>query len=204
MTLGGTAKPRQLCISNGDLWYWDAAIEEPRSQLFEQLQQTIQWQQHQVRVFGRSWPAPRLSAWYGDPAARYRYSGLELEPLSWTPVLSELRGLVESLTRCRFNSVLLNRYRDGQDGMGWHSDDEPELGSNPQIAALSFGAQRRFVMRRRDHHDDRIELTLADRSLLLMGASTQQYWQHSLPKTRRMTAERISLTFRLVSLPQPD
>ena len=193
-----TSNPRQLEIADGELWFWDSILDDPDHRIFALLQSTVEWQQHQVYVFGQTWPAPRLSAWYGDPIARYQYSGLKLEPRPWMSALTQLRDLVESRTGCHFNSVLLNRYRDGRDGMGWHSDDEPELGGRPQIAALSLGVSRRFLMRRRDRRDERLELSLGNTSLLLMNAPTQQFWQHSLPKTRRPTGERISLTFRLV------
>lgn len=171
-------------------------MDGPQHKLFDGLRRRVRWQQHQVKVFGRRWPAPRLSAWYGEPGAEYRYSGLRLTPLPWLDELARLRELVERITGARFNAVLLNRYRHGQDGMGWHSDDEPELGPTPTVAALSLGETRTLLLRRRDGQGSNIALELGDTSLLLMQAPLQQYWQHCLPKTRRPIGERISLTFR--------
>jgi alkylated DNA repair dioxygenase AlkB len=140
---------------------------------------------------------PRLSAWYGDAGAVYTYSGLRLEPLPWTPVLLEIKQATERLSGTRFNSVLLNLYRDGQDSMGWHSDDEPELGPEPVIASVSLGALRRFVFQHKKRRW-RIALDLEPGSVLLMAGATQHHWRHALPKTRRPVAPRINLTFRTI------
>lgn len=155
------------------------------------------WEQHQLVLFGRRIAAPRLSAWYGDADAVYAYSGLQLSPQPWTALLNEIRQRVEALASARFNSVLLNRYRDGNDSMGWHSDDEPELGRNPIIASVSFGATRRFKFRHRKQ-GLRATLDLDDGSVLVMAGSTQHHWQHHLPKTKKALAPRINLTFRRV------
>ena len=168
--------------------------------LLAQLTAETVWEQRSIRLFGRLVPQPRLTAWYGDPAARYTYSGLAWEPRPWTAALRALRQRVEAATGARYNSVLLNLYRDGRDGMGWHSDDEPELGPAPAIASLSLGATRRFRLRpRAGRPHSPLGLALPGGSLLLMRGPTQQHWQHALPKTARPTGPRLNLTFRWVS-----
>ena len=162
----------------------------------------IEWQQKSIKIFNRVIPEPRLNAWYGDEDAVYTYSGLMNYPLPWIPVLLDLKYHVEQVTQTSFNSVLLNRYRNGQDSMGWHSDDEPELGQNPVIASLSFGATRQFQFKHRTNkqlHLHRISLSAG--SLLVMSGTTQQYWKHCLPKVRlsESVGERVNLTFRYIA-----
>ena len=167
--------------------------------LLAQLTAEVAWDQRSIRLYGREMPQPRLTAWYGDPAARYTYSGLAWEPRPWTPALLALRQRVETATGARFNSVLLNQYRDGRDSMGWHADDEPELGPAPAIASLSLGAARRFRLRpRAGLAHPPLSLDLPGGSLLLMRGPTQQHWQHALPKTARLVGPRLNLTFRWV------
>lgn len=164
----------------------------------------VPWEQHHVRIRGRRIPSPRLSAWYGDAGADYTYSGLALRPRPWTGPIAELKGRVEVAAGCAFNSVLANLYRNGADSMGWHSDDEPELGARPTIASLSVGATRRFRLRHRQRRDlDPVEVSLEHGSLLVMRGSTQQHWKHQVPKTARVHAPRVNLTFRTVALAGP-
>ena len=161
----------------------------------------IHWQQKSIKIFNRIIPEPRLNAWYGDEKAIYTYSGLVNHPLPWIPVLLELKKHVELITQASFNSVLLNRYRNGSDSMGWHSDDEPELGINPVIASLSFGATRQFQFKHRYHKQLPIyQLLLTSGSLLVMRGTTQKYWKHCLPKVclSKPVGERINLTFRYI------
>ena len=173
--------------------------------LFAQLSAEVAWEQRCIRIYGKEMPQPRLTAWYGDPAARYSYSGLVWEPRPWTPALLALRQRLEAATGHRFNSVLLNHYRHGRDSMGWHADDEPELGPTPAIASLSLGATRRFRLRARRVPTGPAEtppplgLDLPGGSLLLMRGLTQQHWQHALPKTARPVGPRLNLTFRWVA-----
>lgn len=146
-------------------------------------------------MFGKETLLPRLTAWYGDKA--YSYSGLKNEPQPWLPVLLQLKEQVEQATNYGYNSVLLNFYPHGQSGMGWHSDDEPELGPEPTIASVSFGAARRFGFKHRHNKAQANQyITLEDGSLLLMQGATQQNWLHSITKTARPTGSRINLTFR--------
>lgn len=182
---------------DADLHYIEAAIPFPDCDtVFRTLRDEIDWQQHRITLFGRDIPCPRKSAWIGDPNAVYRYSGMQLQPAPWTWLLMNLRDRVERLAGARFNSVLLNLYRDGRDSMGWHADDEPELGECPTIASLSLGAPRRFSLRRPDNPG--LRLMLAPGSLLIMAGQTQKHWQHAVPKTRKAVGERINLTFRLI------
>lgn len=163
------------------------------------LLRDIPWEVHRIRMFGRLVDSPRLSCWMGDPDARYRYSGADFLPHPWADVLTPVRDRLQEELCAPINSVLLNRYRSGTDSMGWHSDDEPELGPQPVIASLSLGAARRFLLRRRDDHARKASYLLGHGDLLVMSGSTQAHYQHSLPKSTRVQAERINLTFRLIT-----
>ena len=170
--------------------------------LLTQLTAEVAWEQRSIRIFGQEIPQPRLTAWYGDPEARYTYSGLRWEPRPWLPALQALRQRVAAATNGPYNSVLLNLYRDGRDSMGWHADDEPELGSAPAIASLSLGATRRFRLRPvAGLAHPPLALDLPSGSLLLMRGPTQQHWQHALPKPARPIGPRLNLTFRWVAAP---
>jgi alkylated DNA repair dioxygenase AlkB len=166
-------------------------------QLFSELNDRIEWKQERIKLFGKYLLEPRLTAYYGDKP--YRYSGVSRYPLSWTPVLLNIKSRIEPIAEVKFNVVLLNLYRDGNDSMGWHSDDERELGDRPIIASVSFGAARRFVFRRKDDRHLKIELNLGDGDLLIMGGKTQQFWQHQVPKVRCEVEPRINLTFRAIA-----
>jgi len=157
------------------------------------------WARPTVRLHGRDYPVPRQVAWYGDPEARYGYSGLTHEPLAWTPLLADIRARVEEEVGQRFNGVLLNHYRDGGDSMGWHSDDEAVLGRDPVIASLNLGGARRFDLRRRGTTRIGHSLWLTHGALLVMAGPTQHHWQHQVAKTRAHCAPRLNLTFRLLT-----
>jgi alkylated DNA repair dioxygenase AlkB len=167
--------------------------------LVESLWAGLQWDQRDIMLFGRSIPQPRLTSWYGDPEAHYTYSGLNLHPSPWHPALLELRRLLQERLRHNFNSVLANAYRDGHDSMGWHADDEKELGPKPLIASLSLGESRRFLLRKKLERDSRsVGLQLDHGSLLVMQGDSQSRYMHSLPKTRKPAGLRINLTYRQV------
>ncbi|PKL74863.1 MAG: alpha-ketoglutarate-dependent dioxygenase AlkB [Candidatus Melainabacteria bacterium HGW-Melainabacteria-1] len=191
----------------------DFLAAEMAQEIFAKLQDEVDWQQGQVRMFGKTLPEPRLSAWYGDAA--YTYSGRTLLPHPWTPLLRELSLKIEAAAKAMFdehsskvsskvnskisfNSVLLNLYRNGRDHMGLHSDDEPELGPEPLIASLSLGANRRFVLRHKQDPDRRHQILLSHGSLLLMLHPTQRDWKHGLPKAAGIDLPRINLTFRRI------
>jgi len=162
------------------------------------LRAEIPWEQHRLRIFARVVDSPRLSCWIGDVDAVYTYSRTRFEPRPWTPALRELRAAMSRICGEVYNSVLCNLYRDGHDAMGWHSDSEPELGPEPVIASLSFGATRRFRLRHKRDQKLRLELDLDPGSLLLMAGATQTNYRHDLPRTARMVGPRINLTFRRI------
>ncbi|KGM53807.1 DNA methylase [Lysobacter arseniciresistens ZS79] len=166
--------------------------------LFGELRAAVPWEVHRIRLFGREVDSPRLSCWIGDREAVYRYSGARFEPHPWPARLAELRGRLERELGTGFNSVLANLYRGGRDSMGWHSDDEPELGPAPVIASVSLGATRRFVLKHRRDPARRLALDLPPGSLLVMSGDTQRNYRHALPRTAKVVGERINLTFRCV------
>ena len=178
-------RPHWLDAATADAWFRQLAAETP-------------WEQPQLLIHGRQFPVPRLLAWYGDPEASYRYSGLTHEPLPWTPLLGEIRQRVQGVVRQPLNGVLLNFYRDGNDSMGWHSDDEAVLGANPLVVSLNLGGPRRFDLRRKGGSRIEHSLQLEHGSLLVMAGATQHHWQHQVAKTRKPVAPRINLTFRLL------
>lgn len=163
--------------------------------LFATLRTTIPWETHRIKLFGREIDSPRLSCWIGDPGTDYKYSGARFAPHPWPEALLPIRARLRSIAL--FNSVLANLYRSGADSMGWHSDDEPELGPEPLIASVSLGATRRFAFKQR-HGDAKKAVLLTHGSLLLMQGSTQRRWKHGLPRMRNSDGERISLTFRTI------
>lgn len=167
--------------------------------LLAQLREEIAWEQHHLTIFGRRVASPRQSLWVGDPEAVYTYSGSRFTPHAWTPTLTRLRKRVETLCAAPFNSVLCNLYRDGRDSMGWHSDDEPELGPEPTIASLSFGAARRFRLRHKRDPAVQLALALPSGSLLVMAGATQLNYRHDLPRALRVHEPRINLTFRQIT-----
>jgi alkylated DNA repair dioxygenase AlkB len=189
----------RIALPDADVRLWRGAWTTAEANaVLDALLHEVQWEQEEILIFGRRHPVPRLVAWHGDPGTAYTYSGTAHEPRPWTPTLVAVKQHIEALTCHRFNSVLLNRYRDGRDGMGWHADDEPELGREPAIASVTFGATRRFQLRHRRLRNARIALDLGHGDLLLMSGPTQHRYLHAVPKTTRAVGERINLTFRLV------
>jgi len=178
--------PQWLPVGKADAW-------------LQQLEAETPWSQPQVRVFGRWHPVPRQVAWYADPGVVYGYAGLDHAALPWTSLLQEIRAEVEAACGQPFNGVLLNRYRDGQDSMGWHSDDEASLGRDPVIASLNLGAARRFDFRRKGTSRIGHSLELGHGSLLVMAGATQHHWQHQIAKTRKAKGLRLNLTFRRIA-----
>lgn len=186
-------------LPDADIAHWPAFFEgAERDELFTDLLATTAWRQDSITMYGRPVPIPRLQAWYGDPGRTYTYSGIEMAPEPWTPALRAVRRAIEPVAGVVFNSVLCNRYRDGGDGVAWHSDDEPELGVDPVIASVSFGATRPFRFRHRNDPSLTHEIELASGSLLVMRGPTQACWKHQIPKTTRPLGERVNLTFRVI------
>ena len=195
----GDTPAGKVDLVDAALEYLPEFFDEDRQRiLYEKLISELDWSQGQIKLYGREHTIPRLEAWHGDPGARYGYSGTELEPQPWTPALQEIReALISHRSDLNFNSVLGNWYRDGEDAMGWHSDDEKELGPEPVIASISLGDERRFLLRHRRRKELQThEITLESGSLLLMRGESQRAWRHSIPKTRRTVAPRINLTYR--------
>ena len=159
----------------------------------------IPWRAEKIVVRGKTYPQPRLIAWYGDIGKNYTYSGIYLEALPWTQALLDIKSRVEAVAHTDFNSVLLNYYRDHRDSMGMHSDDEPELGERPVLASLSLGEERIFILKhKREKALKPVRLQLASGSLLLMKGETQRYWKHGIDKETRPCGPRVNLTFRRI------
>jgi len=174
-------------------------LAQPHHVVMNQLIAEVPWRAKNIVVWGRTYPQPRLIAWYGDAGMNYTYSGIQLTPLPWTPMLLDIKSRVQAVTRTDFNSVLLNYYRDHRDSMGLHSDDEPELGEQPILASLSLGEERIFILKhKRDKVLKPVRLKLASGSLLLMKGDTQRYWKHGIDKEARPCGPRVNLTFRSI------
>ena len=169
--------------------------------LLARLFSHVSWRQDSITVRGRTHLLPRLQQWYGDEGSVYSYAGIKMEPLPWLPYLQEIREDLERVVGKPFNSVLLNLYRNGSDTVGWHADDEPELGVDPVIASISLGAERDLLFKHNDPNvrADRVRIALAHGSLLVMSGQTQRCWKHSLPRRARVTLPRINLTFRNIT-----
>jgi alkylated DNA repair dioxygenase AlkB len=183
----------------GLLEYFPGFFDKAESQvLFDSLRSSVQWKQETLRLYGKQIPTPRLTAWYGDEGVAYKYSGRTFYALAWTEELLYIREKLANVTGVSFNSVLLNLYRDGNDSMGWHSDDEPELGTNPVIASVNFGQERRFDFRNKTDHTEKYRINLANGSLLVMKGDIQHLWQHQVAKSAKVKDGRINLTFRVV------
>lgn len=165
---------------------------------FNALLENTPWRADDIKVFGKVYPQPRLTALYGLEGRPYTYSGIRMEPLSYTPELLAIKHKVETVVNTEFTTVLLNLYRDGSDSNGWHSDNEPELGTNPVIASVSFGATRSFRFRAKNNRKNTYKIDLESGSLLLMQGVTQHHWQHQIPKTKKLVGPRINLTFRVL------
>ena len=166
---------------------------------FVQLQKETPWRQDSIKVWGKEHLQPRLTAWHGDHGAGYTYSGLRMEPQPWSALLLSIKADLEVAAGTRFNSVLINLYRDERDSVGWHSDDETELGKHPVIASLSLGATRTFKMKHKARKQEKVlQIDLTHGSLLVMSGSTQQFWMHAVDKERVPTQPRINLTFRTI------
>jgi alkylated DNA repair dioxygenase AlkB len=188
-----------LGLPDARLQLWPAFLDPAEcGPLFAQLCAELPWQTQPIRMFGKWLMQPRLICWVGDPGTVYTYSHQVQHPQPWTPTLQTLRCRIEAITGARYNSVLINRYRNQHDSVSWHADNEAVLGPTPAIASLSLGATRRFQLRH-PRRALRHTLHLADGSLLLMAGPTQRHWQHAVPKESRPTGERLNLTFRWVT-----
>ena len=207
-------KERHISLKNAELLFIEPFFEKEDADYFQkELTVNVDWQQGEIMMFGKKVLEPRLTAWHGDEGKVYTYSGKMQVPLPWNTTLLAIKNKIEQLNTPsvfsakssennpiinNFNSVLLNYYRNGTDSMGFHSDDEKELGSNPTIASVNFGESRRFIFRRKDDKNEKFELLLTHGSLLIMSGEMQHYWQHAIPKEPKKTKPRINLTFRWI------
>lgn len=166
--------------------------------IYAELTNEIPWQQDDIRIFGKTHPQPRLTALFGNEGKPYSYSNIKMQPHAWNLLLQKIKSKVETVSDTNFTTVLLNQYRDGKDSNGWHADNEKELGTNPIIASLSFGAERTFQLKHNSDKDQKKSIVLEHGSLLLMKGTTQHCWKHQIPKTAKPIGPRINLTFRVI------
>jgi alkylated DNA repair dioxygenase AlkB len=185
-------------IENGEYIFLPNYYNKAESDLYlSKLKDNIEWKQESMNMYGKQLNFPRLTAWYGDNDKPYSFSGIKLSPQPWNQELLEIKNKIETEALVNFNSVLLNRYRNGNDSISWHTDAEKELGKNPVIASVNFGATRKFQLRH-IQTKEKLEIELTHGSLLIMQGELQHFWQHQVPKTTQNVAERINLTFRVI------
>ena len=180
------------------LYYPDFINQIEATQFFDKLINETSWQQDDITVFGKTYPQPRLTALYANNTLPYSYSNITMHPTIFSNTLLQIKDRVESVSKTKFTTCLLNLYRDGQDSNGWHADNEKELGKNPVIASVSLGAERYFHMKHRTDKSQKHKILLKNGSLLLMKGAMQHHWLHQIPKTKKEVGQRINLTFRVI------
>ena len=201
MTISNKYRVSNILNKDGTVNYYGKILSyEEANQYFSSFMQNILWKKDEVIIFGKHITTKRKVAWYGDSEYLYTYSNTTKQALAWTKELSELKQIVEEYGGIKFNSCLLNLYHNGNEGMGWHSDDEEPLGKSNTIASLSFGAERKFSFKHKQTKQI-VSLVLEHGSLLIMKDATQSNWLHSLPKSKNITQPRINLTFRTIREP---
>jgi alkylated DNA repair dioxygenase AlkB len=193
-----TSEAIKHLIDNAQLLEYPQIVgRSEATQMFERLIAEIPWQQEHLRIAGKLRAIPRLQCWMGDSASNYGYSGVSLAPCPWHDTVKKIHDRVADLCASTFNSVLINYYRNGQDSVAWHADDETELGDTPVIASVSLGAERTFELKQKHQTPaKKYQLLLRHGSLLIMGGKMQQHWLHQLPKDKGLLEARINLTFR--------
>jgi len=190
---------QRLDLPDSDIYYYKNFIKKSiANAYFKLFMEQFDWQQHNIKIFGKTLPQPRLTALYAEDEVSYTYSNLTLFPKNFTPELREVKNELKQYTPVHFTHCLANLYRDGMDSMGLHADAEKELGKDPVIASVSLGATRKFILKHKQDKAQKHEITLEHGSLLLMQGSTQHFWKHELPKTKLVTGPRINLTFRKI------
>lgn len=188
-----------LLPEKGEVYYYPFFFQSAQSDdFFKKLVNEIQWKQEPIWMFGKKVMQPRLTALYGNPSVAYGYSGIKMQPYPWTDFLLQIKEAIEQAADTDFTHVLLNYYRDGKDSMGWHRDNEAELGKNPVIGSVSFGYPRRFQFRLYHEKSTKKEVLLEHGSFLLMKGETQHFWEHQIPKSKKIQGARINLTFRKI------
>lgn len=186
-------------LPDASIEYFPNFFDENQSkELFEKLLKEIPWQQDDITVYGKTHPQPRLTALFGNEGKPYSYSNIVMHPHAWNPILMFIKNEIEEQCNENFTTVLLNLYRDGKDSNGWHADNEKELGRNPVIASVSFGAERSFHLKHNTIADAKQKIVLENGSLLIMKGTTQHFWKHQIAKTAKPTGPRINLTFRII------
>lgn len=193
------SEPIVFDLPDAEIIYFPAFLSrEDADSLFQELLENTPWQQDEITVYGKKHLQPRLTALYGNQGKPYSYSNIKMQPHNWTLPLQKIKSLVENISETNFTTVLLNYYRDGNDGNGWHADNEKELGVNPIIASLSLGAERNFQLKHNTDSTLKKNIILENGSLLLMKGATQHFWKHQVPKTAKTIGSRINLTFRVI------
>ena len=188
-----------LNLKDAEVFYYPNYFTMNESMsLFQILTTETLWQQDDIKVFGKTYKQPRLTSLYGSNKRPYSYSNITMHPHKFSSTLLKIKSKIEDTTNEIFTTCLLNQYRDGQDSNGWHADDEKELGQNPVIASVSFGASRMFHLKHRYDKSHKCKLLLESGSLLLMKGTTQHFWLHQVPKTKKQIGSRINLTFRYI------
>src|SRR5690606_13456043 len=194
----GQVHSEHISIPNGELLYVRHFLDTSQSDRYlNLLLKSVDWKQESMHLNGKTLQFPRLTTWYGDPNTSYAFSGITLQPTAFTPALLEIKRHVETLAGVKSNSVLLNRYRNGNDSISWHADDEKELGRNPVIASLNVGATRVFQLRHNDTKE-KIAQELSNGSLLITRGELQHLWKHQTTKSEQAVCERLNLTFRVI------
>ena len=191
----------ELNVPDASIFYYPQFFSKQKSNFYlNRLIDSVQWKQNTIKMYGKESLVPRLEAWYGEPGKNYSYSGIMMQPISWTSELLEIKKEIEKVSKTVFNSVLINYYRNGNDRVAWHSDDEKELGKNPVIGSISLGAERNFKLRHKDYKINslRNNIILKHGSFLLMKGPTQHNWMHEIPRTAKPIGPRINLTFRVI------
>ncbi|TRX13521.1 alpha-ketoglutarate-dependent dioxygenase AlkB family protein [Flavobacterium gawalongense] len=193
------SQPIVLDLPDADIIYYPHFFDREEADIiFAKLEKEIPWQQDEIRVFGKIHAQPRLTALLGNEGKPYSYSNIKMQPHPWNLLLQKIKSRVESVSGTNFTTVLLNYYRDGKDSNGWHADNEKELGTNPVIASVSFGAERTFQLKHNSDKDQKKSIVLEHGSLLLMKGTTQHFWKHQIPKTTKPIGPRINGTFRVI------
>ncbi len=193
------SEPIILHLPDAAITYFPHFFDQKEADaIFAKLTSDIPWQQDNICVFGKTHPQPRLTALFGNGGKSYSYSNIKMQPHPWNALLQKIKSRVESVSETKFTSVLLNLYRDGKDSNGWHADNEKELGTNPIIASVSFGAERVFQLKHNTISNLKQNILLEHGSLLLMQGTTKHFWKHQIPKTSKKIGSRINLTFRVI------
>ena len=191
------SQPANLLPQDGEVYYYPNFFSPSESDtIFETLMKETQWKQEPIKIFGKEVMQPRLTAYYGDGERELKYSGITMQSHAWTPTLFTIKKSIEPSAGIHFNGVLLNQYRNEKDSMGWHRDNEKELGKDPVIASVNFGATRKFKLRHYFNKKLTASIELEHGSLLIMKGTTQHFWEHSVAKVTAETLPRINLTFR--------